>query len=278
MEKNTVSLSISKGGIKVKILHVWNTAAVPATLAKYQEKFGHETAVVFRNYLYQHLFQFPGQAWNCSAKKFILKTILQARKYDIIHVHYLDYLCTILKRLYPRKKVVLTYHGSDIRNRYEERKKHFTKADLVCVSTPDLVYDDSFVYLPSPVDLETFQRVNGSVKNTAFFLWHDYSHNAFNIVKRETQKRDLRLLILDYPKDIVPYTIFPRVLEIFEYYYDVKEQFGRINPAMSMTGLQALALGCKVFYLNRYHTDFPYEHDPFIVAEKALQLYEEVLN
>jgi len=262
----------------MKILHIWNTAGVASTLAKYQTRFGYEAAVIYRNYDRYFTYQFPGNSWECSAKKFVLKALLHARKYDIIHVHSLDKICPFLKRAYPRKKVVLTYHGSDIRNRYEERKKYFTKADLVSVITPDLVYDDSFVYLPLPIDLETFQRMNGNHASTAFFLWHNYSQKALDLVKKETQKRSLQLTIFDYSKDIVPYAVFPRILELFEYYYDVKELFGRINPAMSLTGLQALSLGCKVFYLNRYYTDFPVEHDPFLVAEKALQLYEEVSN
>lgn len=262
----------------MRILHIWNTAGVASTLAKYQIRFGHEAKVIYRKFGRHYTYQFPGNSWKCSAKKFVLKALFHARKYDVIHVHALDRICPLLKRLYPKKRIVLTYHGSDIRNRYEERRKYFGKADLVSVTTSDLIYDDSFVYLPLPIDLETFQRVNGNHINTAFFLWHAYSQKALSIVKKETQKRNLYLTVFDYSRDIMPYTVFPRVLELFEYYYDVKELFGRINPAMSLTGLQALALGCKVFYLNRYHTDFPCEHDPFIVAEKSLQLYEEVLN
>lgn len=262
----------------MKILQVWNTAGMGSTLAKYQKRNGHKVKVIHR------------EDWNPvghpsdinvkgGPKSFYFQTLLQTRKYDICHVHSTDKAVAFIKRMYPRKKVILTYHGDDIRNRWEERKKYWKKADLVTVSTPDLLPGiDGIIHTPCPVDLEPLQRCETSIPNSALFLWSAYSELALNIVKAEAAKLGLYLVVQDFTTTKFLAKNYPRFLEIFEYYFDVKECFGKINFAMSNTGFQALALGLKVFYFGRWITEFPEELDAQYQADKWLKIYQDLLE
>ena len=142
----------------LKVLHIWNIAAVPQTLAKFQRKFGHKSDLIAREIFLPpgaiNVFPDTKVVTGSSPKIFALKTLRMARKYDIIHVHSFDKIVPILKRLYRHKKVVLTYHGSDIRERWNIKEKFYQKADIVTVSTPDLkkTAPENVVYVPNIVD------------------------------------------------------------------------------------------------------------------------------
>lgn len=88
---------------ELQILHIWNTAGVGSVLAKYQARlFGWKTWVVMRKKFDKFCLTTYGEVWNVGGKIFIAKTLWIARKYDIIHVHALDRIVPLLKRLYPR--------------------------------------------------------------------------------------------------------------------------------------------------------------------------------
>lgn len=77
------------------------------------------------------------------------------------------------------------------------------------------------------------------------------------------------------PKDFVPYHKVPDLLNKFEYYIDIKVINDKVIPAMSRTGLEALACGLKVFnHELRIVERLPDEHYAIYVAKEALQHYE----
>ena len=67
----------------------------------------------------------------------------------------------------------------------------------------------------------------------------------------------------------------------YEYYIDVKRDFpgnvyaGKILQARSMSGLEALALGCKVIdWRGRIHEGFPWQHKGSEIARHLDEIYQ----
>ena len=120
----------------MRVLHVWNTAGVASVLAKYQAKvLGWKTWVLMRKQYDPFGLTDYGEACHCSTIAFYAKVLNLVRKYDIVHVHSLDKIVPLIKMLYPSKKIIMHYHGTDIRRKWNERKKYWKHADLVIIFT-----------------------------------------------------------------------------------------------------------------------------------------------
>ncbi|MHA2243699.1 MAG: glycosyltransferase [Candidatus Hodarchaeales archaeon] len=267
----------------LKVLHICNIAAVPQTLAKYQRKFGFQSDLITRE-----IFLLPG-ATNVfphtkvvtgnSPRIFGIKILIMARKYDIIHVHSFDKIIPILKRLYRRKKIILTYHGSDIRERWNFKKKYYQKADVVTVATPDLkeTAPENVIYVPNMVDEDHFQRVNPFIPGTVIHVNPGQGHEkALESAIKTADERKLRLTVIDKSKYKFPHDIFPRLLELFEYYNEVKVNTRKGEGwlhFLSLTALQMLFLDGKVIFYGNDITSFPKKHDAHTVTEKWLEIY-----
>ncbi len=155
----------------MRVLNIWDTAGVASTLAKYIHKlYNVETKVITRANANPFNIPVYGDMHNGSAKRFVLKSILLARKYDIIHIHDLDIVIPILK-LY-RKPIIIHYHRTSIRGKWKERVKFWSKADAIIVSTKDLLEGapNDTIYLPNPVDTELFSYKGSRVNGTAFHI------------------------------------------------------------------------------------------------------------
>lgn len=270
----------------MKILHVWSIAGVPSTLAKYQKKLGHETALILRegfddfgthkiveNYV-------PVSIVSGSAKKFKLLCLLKARKFDVIHCHSLDDYAVLFKRFYRRKKVVLTYHGSKIRYNWEERKQYWNNLPKVTVATPDLLENapEGVLYVPNPVDTDHFTRQEECKPNTALFLWVHDSQLALSLAREFSEKEGLELTVHRRQDTHFLYSEYPRILEQYEYYIDIKSDLTRnkIVQAISVAALQSIAMGIKVYHNGRIHTELPDKYLPLIVAKQWIDVYNRM--
>ena len=234
---------------------------------------GHKTKVIYRKAF--NPFGFEGSIRG-SAKQFYFRTILMSRKFDIIHVHAVDRIVPMLKRIYNRP-ILLTYHGTDIRGRWEEKEKYWKKADFVSVATPDLLEGapPEAQYIVNPVDIEHFKRINNFIPDSVLFVSQNGLEWLLDIVRAETRKRDLRLTVQNRSMCIIPYSAYPRFLELYEYYIDIKECFGKINPAMSLTAFQFLALGGKVIYLGKEYEGLPEIYNPDRIAKLWIDIYDK---
>jgi hypothetical protein len=109
----------------MKILHICNTGGVGSVIAKFMDRlFGTESLVVERKIFDPYGLTTYGELWDCGAKTFALRCLLLARRFDIVHVHYFDKLIPFLKSFYPKKPVVLHYHGDDIRGKWCLKRKY----------------------------------------------------------------------------------------------------------------------------------------------------------
>jgi len=258
----------------MRVLHVWNTAGVASVIAKYQAKvLGWDTWVVTRSEFDRFGLTVYGEAMRCGARMFSLRVLLKARGYDVIHIHSCDKILPLLKRLYPRKPLVLHYHGSEVRGKWSAKREYCRLADVVLVSTPDLLdgAPEGVIYLPNPVDTEIFKPMPTLRRSlTAVYLIKHQKGEDPGWAKRVASKLGLRLTVRDRMKDPIPYPKLPRFLNSFEYYID-----RNYVPSLSKTALEALACGLKVIrWDERTVEGLPEEHRPEKVVSTLAEIYE----
>lgn len=261
----------------MKVLHIWNTAGVGSIIAKYMDKlFGTESLVVHRRAFDPYGVTTYGKLYDCDAKSFALRCLLIAKKFDIIHVHALDELILPLKLLYPRKPVILHYHGSDIRKKWNLRRRYWSKADVILYSTPDLLDNETpkrAVYIPNPVDIELFHPCSVKPRpKTAFHI----SYNADDLAAEYAKKYCLELTIHNRQiHGVIPYLKLPQILCQYEYYIDVKRDYQKeLLKALSKTALEALACGLTVItWDGRIVKGLPSCHRPENVCKQLFNIY-----
>jgi len=260
-----------------KVLHIWNTAGVASIIGKYMDRiYGTKSYVIMRRSFDKFGLTTYGDCFNDSAKFFLLRSLYKAKDFSLIHIHSLDKLVPIIKFLYPKKPVILHYHGSDIRGRWEEKRKYYSKADKIFVSTPDLLEGfKEAIYIPNPVDTELFYPRGKKRLRRAFHIYY----NANDIAEMLAKKYNLELVIHNREKDPIPYRKLGEILSEYEYYIDVRRREGRIIRNISKTALEALACGCKVIkYNGEILKELPLENIPEKVVERIWLVYKDLIK
>lgn len=265
----------------VKILHVWDQAGVACVIAKYQRKLGHEVQVIKRNGFDKfEIMNFYNEKTIDSLIGFLFlkKVVKYTKDFDIIHVHDLYKIVPMIRKLHPKKKIILHYHGTTLRTTPEDKRKDAElKSNVVLVSTPDLKNFVDCTYLPNPIDLEHFSPRQIKKNNKALSL----------MTVRESKEKLLKLLsknnvsvkvdFINRERNPIQYKKIPDFLSNYEYLVDLKLVYDdKPMPAYGMIGLQALALGMKVInYEFKVAEGFPDEHDPENVIAQLMRIYEE---
>ena len=115
----------------MKILHLNDQAGVSCVLAKYQNKLGNEAKVIkvsddkYGIYKYYHDY-----VDLIRQDEFIEKSLEESKYYDVIHVHSkFGMVFSLRKRYGSSKKIILHYHGTDIRrlDNFDQKKKNIMK-------------------------------------------------------------------------------------------------------------------------------------------------------
>ncbi len=265
----------------MKVLHVWNTAGVASTLAKYQSKvLGWKTWVIARKKYDPYGLTTYGEALNTSAYGFALRALLYAARYDVIHVHDLDSIIPLIRLVHGhRKHVVIHYHGSSIRDKWLEKRARWSRADLVIVATRDLLAsapkDAEARFLPNPVDTELFRPLPHVKREpgTALFFYDETPKlkSSLEWARETARKLGLKLVVHDRSRRPIPYKLLPEFLNRFEYFID-----HNWVEALSKTALEALACGLKVVrWDGRVLEGLPVEHKPEVVVRRLARLYAE---
>ena len=203
----------------LKILHIHDQAGVACILAKYQRMNDIKSKVLSSNKIdkYGILKFYKDYVDLVDRANFVESCISEAKKADIIHIHSVEQLVIKIRKAFGNsKKIILHYHGTDIRGLKNKNNQNFfniqntitrTKsfgakvknrlrliqmgyyqplqtesqklADEILVSTPDLLslLPDA-KYLPNPVDVEHFPKDNNVSKTRS-------NNNALTI-KNET--------------------------------------------------------------------------------------------
>ncbi len=183
----------------LKVLHIHDQAGVACILAKYQRMNGIKSKVLSSNTIdkYGILKFYKDYVDLVDRSNFAEYCLSEAKNADIIHIHSAEQLVIKIRKAYGNsKKIVLHYHGTDIRglknknnlNRFTiqnttTRTKSFAAkvknrlrlmqmgyyrslriesqklANEILVSTPDLLSLLPYAkYLPNPVDVDHFSK------------------------------------------------------------------------------------------------------------------------
>jgi len=193
------------------VLHIHTIAGVPQALSKAQRQEGLTSDVLVfgtNPFRYDVDFSCP-TSWHFPlnyAEK-ILTLVKMAKQYEIFHFHYNSIMPFGLDfPLYRMsvKKIIMHHHGSDIR--YKGEKLLYSKfADQIFVSTPDLLeWSPNAIWIPNPVDLESFPYIGVNNKPNEVNIVHapskraekgtEYLIQAVESLKNEGYKVNLSLI------------------------------------------------------------------------------------
>jgi len=262
-------------GFHPSVLHVWNTAGVACTLAKWTNKlYGAHTEVyaMEKHNRFGHLTY--GEP--CPNEHFQYRVIQNIPNFDIVHLHEFDAFANKIKKFYPEKPLVLHYHGSDIRGLWRRKRRHWEHANAILVSTRDLLKGapERATYLHNPVDLEIFYPdPNTHEVDPKSAL--TFRHGAVDVAEKLAEKYDLELSVFSRN---IKFISMPDILRRFSWYIDVKRNNGvlfcRRGDGGSMTGLEALACGLKVINSDgEIREGLPTQHRAENVVKTLYQIY-----
>lgn len=288
-----------------KVGHFWNICGIGGLLARYLDKYypgQYESVAIDRGHadVYSQNNE-KSLVWHNRAAVWLARCFFYARKLDIIHVHVGIQWLPYYRKLYPRKKLVIHVHGSKIRGRWH-LEPNVNLADGILVSTPDLLEGSpagSF-YLPNPIDQQLIAKIRKSVKERIPDAFH-VDRYAVDVALKYARQNDIKLKVFNRDETPLPHAAFLTEMakhEFFinversrflqelarhEFYVDVKRDYPgyayeeKVLEAFSLTGLEALALGCKVIdWKGEIHKGLPVEHRGDLISRRLNYFYQRM--
>jgi glycosyltransferase involved in cell wall biosynthesis len=241
-------------------------------------------------------------------REFLDACVKESNNADIIHIHSrVDVLFYLKKKLKEKSKIVMHFHGSDLRGIQKKHEKWSLQfplsiiktyrqsrmreknnlmaeslSDAVLISTPDLkiyVKKSDCIYLHNPVDIDHFDNACNVDSNKAFFTFNTEAITdikwIINICKRNGINN---LQVIDRMTNPIMYSNMPSLLKKFGIYVDIRYVNYKILDNLSKTALESLACGLKVLDYNlNYRHGLPIEHNPVNVVNRLETIYKEIL-
>ena len=297
----------------MNIIHIWDQAGVACTLAKYQRLQGHRSKVIMsRGFDKFGIYRFYKDIVDEVAReKFTSRSIEACESADIIHVHsYENILLQLRKKFGQSKKIILQYHGSDIRGVNTVKSltpKNLAKdlvlsskkfalrmsgklkspeqmhsdaqkaANRVILSTPDLLpLVTKGIYLNNPVDIEHFtpDKFPSSAQREVLTINTEAADTNLTLQYCKSHGVNIDIEVYDRTKNPLMFGDMPSFLKKYRVYVDIKYVNNMILESFSKTGLEALACGLKVLnYQLKYHQGLPPEHNPTSVVARLMKIY-----
>ena len=289
----------------MRILHILDAAGVACIYSKYQQMQGHDAKVIWNKDVadkYGIYDFYKDYLIDVTYGKFTETCIQEGETADVIHVHgYIDILFALRKKFHRQKKIILHYHGTDIRGLKKQELPHrsllsdtmiklkmfYRKkighiraqklADAVCVSTPDLLpLVRSGIHIPIPIDIEHFSPKNnskGQLKD-AFTINSEVTNiqRALDLCKKN--QINLNIEVIDRTKNPILYADIPDFIRGYRTYVDIRYVNDIVLENLSSTALQSLACGLSVLdYKLQFRRGLPSEHDAVNVASQLSQIY-----
>lgn len=294
------------------MLHIWDQAGVAFILAKFQQMNGNESKVIrVKNADKYGIDEFYKEyGLFVTTEELVYKSIEEARRADVIHIHSLPEMVINIRNTYGESKVIiLHYHGTDIRGfsgdnsrifslrnilkpknivgKIRKRRLHIKAqrlADRVIVSTPDLIrLVKGSIFLPNPIDTDHFNKK--MIKERSVEVYEGVLVNsevtnvelAMNYCKHK--KINLNVNIYDRTKNPIYYKDVPNFLKKYDVYIDLRFVDRKLLKNLSKTALEALACGLRVLNYNLEFVDnLPSEHCPTNVVTILSSIYSNKRN
>ncbi|AJM92160.1 hypothetical protein NPIRD3C_0948 [Nitrosopumilus piranensis] len=125
-----------------RVLHIWDTAGVASLLSRELNKNGYESHVIMRTIHdpFGMTKYYQQESVDMGGKEYLYYCKRQAKDYGIIHIHGIHKIVPEYKKIFPNKKIILQFHGSDLikPNNEKELVECSSHADAIICSTPDL--------------------------------------------------------------------------------------------------------------------------------------------
>ena len=238
------------------MLHIWDQAGVAFILAKFQQANGNESKVIrIKNADKYGIDEFYKEyGLFVAPEELIYKSIEEARKADIIHIHSLPEMVINIRKIYGGSKIIiLHYHGTDIRGfskdnsrtfnlgnilkpknivkKIKKRRLHIKAqrlADRVIVSTPDLIQlVKGSVFLPNPIDTDHFNNKKLTKERSVdiskgVIVNSEVTNIELAMNYFEHKKIDLNIDIYDRTKNPIYYEDVPNFLKKYDVYVDLR--------------------------------------------------------
>ncbi|HEX6294465.1 MAG TPA: hypothetical protein VFZ46_04870 [Nitrososphaeraceae archaeon] len=300
----------------MNILHIHDQAGVACILAKFQEIQGSKSKVIslVNSDKYSIKEYYKDKVNLVEKKNFYRYCINEAHTYDIIHVHSVEAMVLKLRKKYGnKKKIILHYHGTDLRGAYKKRVslefrlkrfgvqiknrlgllknghtgslQHTVQklSDVVLVSTPDLAkLANNSIYLPNPIDTELFnKKYKDDIKYDDKYDAITIKTEAIDIQKTlnyiEEKNLSHNVYIYDRTSKPIKYKDMPFLLKKYNTYIDLRFVKGKLLENLSKTALESLACGLQVLnYQLKYLNQLPSEHEPVNVVKKLFNIYSSI--
>ena len=292
----------------MRILHILDAAGVACIYSKYQQMQGHDAKVIWNKDVVDKygIYDFyKDYLINVTYGKFTETCIEEGETADVIHVHgYIDILFALRKEFHRQKKIILHYHGTDIRGLKKQQLPHRSLlsdtmiklkmfyrnkighvrakklADAVCVSTPDLLpLVRSGIHIPIPIDIEHFSPKNYSKVELkdAFTINSEVTNiqRALDVCK--SNQINLNIEVIDRTKNPILYADIPDFIRGYMTYVDIRYVNDIVLENLSSTALQSLACGLSVLdYKLQFRQGLPSEHDAVNVASQLSKIYSDL--
>jgi hypothetical protein len=292
----------------MRILHILDAAGVACIYSKYQKMQGHVTSVIWNKDVadkYGIYDFYKDYLIKVTYGKFTETCLKEGETADVIHVHgYIDILFKLRKKFGRQKKIILHYHGTDIRGLKNQKLPHrsllsdtaikikmfYRKrightraqklADAVCVSTPDLLpLVSNGIHIPIPIDTKHFSpksNPTGELKE-AFTINSEVTNiqRALDLCKKNQINLDVE--VIDRTKNPIMYTDIPDFIRGYKTYVDIRYVNDIVLENLSSTALQSLACGLSVVdYKLEFRRGLPKEHDAVNVASQLSKIYSKL--
>jgi glycosyltransferase involved in cell wall biosynthesis len=314
--RNTNVCKHIRGEYFVRILHIWDQAGVACTLAKYQTLLGHESKVLIVGAIDKYgIYEFYRKYCTKIDRLDFVKTCLsEAECADLIHVHSRsDIFLEVYRKFRTSKKIVLHYHGTDVRgfkgddlkgmdlgrkiivrsrraitklrNRCRLLKLGYfesvnTEAQrisrITLVSTPDLLgLVDKAIHLPAPIDTDHFKQYPSFNKQKkALIINTEVTNTELALKYCNSNNINLDIEVYDRTKKPIMFKEMPKLLNTYEVYVDIRYVNNIILENLSKTAIESLACGLKVLdYGLNIRRSVPQEHLPVNVTSLLSKLY-----
>lgn len=258
--------------LEVKILHIFSMAGVGELLSKELGESQVLQTVGLDN------FGFGRHYGNTKYFGDALETIYHAKQiegyYDRIIIH--DYNEFIND--FPKEKTYIYFHGSKLRSLDSQTLAGLSdRVSGVLLSTPDLKqYCPEGTVIGQPVDLEMFYNKHISREYEWVAIQRGYQLDE---ITKDITYQYPKTEVRDRNNPITPYRAMPITLNEIENYVDIKHDYStppKIVDQYSITGLQALACGCRVHISNHrmLSKTLLKEHDSKIIAQRFKKCLE----
>jgi hypothetical protein len=267
-----------------KILNVYNTAGWYFPIHKEMEKLSHTV-----DYAINTPDQLGFMEYYCVDNKITVGERVETtrlelfdltKNYDVIHVSSAMHHLTALRMKFPKKPMVLQFHGWEVRNHHRDAILSSRLADLVMVTTTDLIGHlpgCHAKYVPHPVDTKLFAPRH--LKEGAVCMYHPNQEKPAREYLKDVDGVDFQKLYQVNYKDV------PDLLQNYDTYYDIKfDSDGKIvydpdGDTMSRMAEEALSMGLTVIDAGfREHKGLPDKYRPENVAKQLDGLYEEMMT